>query len=470
MRNATEMGRNPLHEDRDDMTIEKMIERPDAEQVAGAEASGPEQRAASRARRNASQIDEFLASIEPFFYGKAITYVDAGAHKGDLFREIVERGPKLRSAWLIEPNPTSFAALEETVAALAVAPKTTCLNLAVSDRAGTVSLRDADTMTRVVDPAAGSADADDLPARIFEAEAATLDAIAARFDRPRITLLKIDVEGHEAAVLEGAAGLLAEQAVDMIYIEAGMNPEGGQQTYYRVIEDLLGAHGYRLFRIFEQKHEWQEDSPFLRRVNLAFMSPRFAAAHPYRLSADLLEARKENATLAAALKTAQAERKEAAGRVAAARDELAELRTAAARHAEEAEAAAAAREELSAALAEAQAARRQADDRLAGVEASRAKDVASLKRRFEEIAKLTGLLEDERRKRGGATAETFAELTELRDYARALEARHGAVLDSATWRAMEPVRRALRTLKGRKPPPVFVPRLDGPADEAKKKS
>ena len=87
----------------------------------------------------------------------------------------------------------------------------------------------------------------------------------------------------------------------MIYIEAGLNPEGGQQTYYREIEDRLAGLGYRLFRIYEQTHEWIVDSPLLRRVNLAFMSAAFADSHPFRLSRELFARRQAQAALEAEL-------------------------------------------------------------------------------------------------------------------------------------------------------------------------
>ena len=107
----------------------------------------------------------------------------------------------------------------------------------------------------------------------------------------RISVLKIDVEGFETRVLAGAAELLGAQAVDIVYVEAGMDPDDAQQTYCRDIEDVLLGHGYRHFRIYEQTHEWLEDSPLLRRVNIAFMSRRFAERQPYRLLTDLRAAR-----------------------------------------------------------------------------------------------------------------------------------------------------------------------------------
>ncbi|MBA3325411.1 MAG: glycosyltransferase, partial [Rhodobacteraceae bacterium] len=49
----------------------------------------------------------------------------------------------------------------------------------------------------------------------------------------------------------------------------------------------------------------------------------------------------------------------------------------------------------------------------------------------------------------------------LESYGRALEARHQALLDAATWRAMEPARRLIRLIRRRPPARAFVPRLSG---------
>jgi FkbM family methyltransferase len=262
----------------------------------------------------ARQVGEFLTSVEPFFWRKPITYVDAGAHRGDVFRELVASGLRIGAAHLVEPNPASFAALAEAVEQLGMADRVVCHRCALGDAPGRLRLRDADDMSQVIGGAGGGAPQPGT----FEAEATTLDALAEACGIRRISLLKVDVEGYEAAVLEGACGLLAAQAIDMLYIEAGMNPEGTQQTYFRVIEDALNAHGYRIFRVFEQKNEWPEDSPLLRRVNAAFMSPRFAAANPHGLSAKLLRFGRENEKLRAALAERQAGEKAQTAALAAA--------------------------------------------------------------------------------------------------------------------------------------------------------
>jgi hypothetical protein len=61
-------------------------------------------------------------------------------------------------------------------------------------------------------------------------------------DRAHIGVLKIDVEGHEAAVLQGAASLLARHGIrDIVFEEHGSHPTNATR--------LLEGYGYALFRL-----------------------------------------------------------------------------------------------------------------------------------------------------------------------------------------------------------------------------
>lgn len=256
-----------------------------------------------------SEVGRFLADVEPFFHAKPVVYIDAGAHKGHIFREVLASGLKLKAAHLIEPNPASFAELEATVRALEAEAVAKCYNLALAAEPQMLRLREAGDMTKVIGKTARS---DQTPAptftkQTFESEAVTLDAILGELPKGHGSILKIDVEGYEREVLAGAATLLDAQALDLIYVEAGIEPGNTQQTYYRDLEDTLRTSGYRLFRIYEQKNEWEEDSPFLRRINLAFLSERFAARTPYKLTRKLVAAQREGDALEKALGEARRE-------------------------------------------------------------------------------------------------------------------------------------------------------------------
>ena len=214
-----------------------------------------------------------------------------GAHVGATYEAIRKSNLRIVEAHLIEPNPASFSKLQERAAAPGKGKAATLHNIALGASQGVVQMRAADTMTKVV--VTQSKERGQTPEQgMFDVPLMSLDVLSDNFMRRHISLLKIDVEGFEEQVLNGASDLLKSEAIDVIYAEAGFNPDNKQQCYYRKIEDILAGYGYRVFRIYEQKNEWLDDSPVLRRVNMAFMSRRFTVENPLRLTNELFDARR----------------------------------------------------------------------------------------------------------------------------------------------------------------------------------
>lgn len=380
----------------------------------------------------------FLRDIEPFFQGRPFIYVDIGAHTGDTFREIWQSGLQPKRAYLFEPNPASFARLTEIVQTLEAGGAAFCNNLALGAEAGRLRLYDDDTMTHVVGAAAGG---EEPGQQHFVVEARRLDDLAAEFVTRHVSLLKIDVEGHESEVLAGAAGLLAAQDIDMVYIEVGFDPESKAQTYYRRVEDLLAGHGYQLFKIYEQKNEWLEDSPLLRRVNMAFMSRRFAEGTPFRLSKDLFALRQKQADLEARLDG----RKEA-------------LETARARLAEADKAQKILREQLDEREKAQQVLRKQLDTEAQ----ARSQSETAAAELQASVKELERKLEERSRSAEAAAEEAAAakeRLVRLESYGRSLETKYVNMLESESWRITAPVRSVMRRVSGKKAPAAFAPML-----------
>jgi FkbM family methyltransferase len=226
---------------------------------------------------------EFIIAIEPFFKHKAVSLVDVGAHRGETFALFSTSRLKINEAHLFEPNPQSFTLLRQKFQDHKKAHKFYFHNAALGRTAGCAVLEGLDDMTRVreVGQPAPAVQHQSHPKAIA---VTTLDAEAKSFALPRISILKIDVEGAEIEILEGARGLLEQGKVDVIYVEAGLNSNCHTLTHYRRLEDFLLPLGFRIFRFFEQHHEWPDDSPLLRRANIAFMREDFARSHPYRLT------------------------------------------------------------------------------------------------------------------------------------------------------------------------------------------
>ncbi len=81
----------------------------------------------------------------------------------------------------------------------------------------------------------------------------TLDGYCREKGLDQIDLLKIDTEGHELDVLQGAGRMLGERRVRLILFEfggAGMD----SRVFFRDIYDLLAAHGYQMLRITPSRY------------------------------------------------------------------------------------------------------------------------------------------------------------------------------------------------------------------------
>ena len=55
-----------------------------------------------------------------------------------------------------------------------------------------------------------------------------------------------------------------------------MNPRNVTHVPFEALSEFLKSHGYFLFGIYEQAHEWSGE-PQLRRTNPVFISPRVQA-------------------------------------------------------------------------------------------------------------------------------------------------------------------------------------------------
>ena len=85
--------------------------------------------------------------------------------------------------------------------------------------------------------------------RETEVDAISLADFCAEAEVPRIDFIKIDVEGAEYDVLEGARTVFAPQKVLCILTEFLMDPDIKGQRGFADIDTLLRGHGFRFFDI-----------------------------------------------------------------------------------------------------------------------------------------------------------------------------------------------------------------------------
>ena len=107
----------------------------------------------------------------------------------------------------------------------------------------------------------------------IEVEVDTLQAFAARSGIEHIDVLKLDVQGAELQVLEGAAELLREQQIDLLFVEVMFAANYSGQCYLDELWTHLKDYGYVLWDLFPFLHT---RAGRLWTGNSIFVSPRLA--------------------------------------------------------------------------------------------------------------------------------------------------------------------------------------------------
>lgn len=245
---------------------------------------------ALRVLTSSDPISNFLSDIEPFFSEQTVIFAEVGAGDGSTFAAVLDIGLSVDRAVLIEADPKVFVLLQKAVAARNHEDRFTCLNLRMFDQQTVVRLPDRQDIIRAfpgTKDTSTATEADCSPGRHFEVEARRFDDLADLFPDGHVSILKIKVAGHETEVLRGCNSMLAAHAIEVLYIEAGVAADNPRQTYFRNIDDIVIAHGYRLFRIYEQTHAAAEDVPALRRFDMAYFSPAIAARYPMTVAHEM---------------------------------------------------------------------------------------------------------------------------------------------------------------------------------------
>jgi len=140
--------------------------------------------------------------------------VDVGAYIGRYALVAARKGAKVIA---IEPDPANFSLLESNIRLNGLLNVTT-LRVAVSNRGGTLPLYVAAGSSRSM----SSLETDwtkHTATPDIEVKCETLDRVVESLGLERIDWLKIDVEGHEVPVLEGARRALRK--VDHLILEVG---------------------------------------------------------------------------------------------------------------------------------------------------------------------------------------------------------------------------------------------------------
>lgn len=151
-------------------------------------------------------------------------FLDIGANAGSY--TILAAGADRARVISVEPVPSTFAKLQRNIAFNGLADRAVAIQCGVSEHAGSLRFTNQfDTMNRV----AGNDDG----RHSVEAAVRTIDDLAGAAGP---TVIKIDVEGHEAAVLRGARRTLADHRLLALIVEIN-----GLETAAHSSDDVVAA-------------------------------------------------------------------------------------------------------------------------------------------------------------------------------------------------------------------------------------
>jgi FkbM family methyltransferase len=144
-----------------------------------------------------------------------VTIFDVGANVGQYAEAALDRWGERVALWCFEPSPPTFRLLSER---LRGQPQVTLENLGLSREDGTLTLHTLGEGSKIASVYARRTGQWNLD-KSEEIQVRTLDSYCAANRIDSIDCLKIDVEGHELAVLQGAKSMLAAGAIRFVQFE-----------------------------------------------------------------------------------------------------------------------------------------------------------------------------------------------------------------------------------------------------------
>ena len=166
------------------------------------------------------------------------TFIDVGTNIGLYLAHLAQLLGQNGFYMAIEPDPENFAFLKR---AYGHSRNVEMLDIAVSDRTGTAHLSRKNSLEGTLEALPGITDTVEVRTRRLD------ELIAARAGNNQI-VLKIDVEGHEPAVIRGLTGLAERGILPIMQIEylptnAGAHRKKIDQALHEVFGSKLSYYG-----------------------------------------------------------------------------------------------------------------------------------------------------------------------------------------------------------------------------------
>lgn len=189
------------------------------------------------------------------------TFVDAGANIG-FYSLVVARSRPGVKVFAFEPNPKNYEVLSNNIAANRFT-SIRAERLALSDAIGSGALYlHTSDMSASLTP--GFQDELSSGRGSAAVELTTIDAYFEGSSLPKPSVIKIDVEGYEAAVLRGARSTLRTNSPDLV-LEV-------LKSYPAEVVDILSNLGYSFYQITDQGLTPTNELKLVQRGDLTFLN------------------------------------------------------------------------------------------------------------------------------------------------------------------------------------------------------
>ena len=183
---------------------------------------------------------EFLFSsycLNSMDFEEGDVIIDCGANSGDLTIELKRRAPKVRYVG-VEPNLEDFKVLKKNVdldtseyVNKALGERNAVLNFYVCTENADSSLVEPPSYTEVVD-----------------VEVVRLDNLCSELGIKKIKLLKLEAEGYEPEILNGAAGVL--DSIEYIAVDGGYERGKDSEQTFTWVTNFLLENNFKMADIY----------------------------------------------------------------------------------------------------------------------------------------------------------------------------------------------------------------------------
>lgn len=198
------------------------------------------------------------------------TIFDVGANIGQTVGALLPFFPNA-NIFCFEPVSASYQELTQ-----AFGERAHCFNLALGNEIGTRTIKlqsnsELNTFHHVKDPGAS------FTGVLETVNIVTLDTFCGEHNILSIDLLKLDVQGWESDVIEGAGDLLDKKKVRFIFAEAAFRRGDGDMTLFGFLDEKLAERGF-LFSGFYDFVRYGDRKEFTLFANALYMNPAFVPA------------------------------------------------------------------------------------------------------------------------------------------------------------------------------------------------